>query len=157
MKGFLWILALLALTACGKVEEKIPAPLEPTAAAKGFYCGMALTEHSGPKGQLHVAGEKEVLWFSSVRDAFAYLKNEGATRRIVAFYVNDMGRANWDHPQPGTWIPGREARYLVASDKNGGMGVPEIIPFADPATAQEWQSKHGGRVVSHDEVMRENH
>ena len=45
-------------------------------------------------------------------------------------YVNDMGVARWEAPEPGTWIDANGAWYVIGSDRMGGMGVPEAVPFA---------------------------
>ena len=34
--------------------------------------------------------------------AFTFLPDE--PKSVVALYVNDMGQANWDSPEAGTWI-----------------------------------------------------
>ncbi len=151
------LLCLLTLTSCNSAApEKTPTALEPDRDTKAIYCGMTLAEHPGPKGQIHVAGEEPVAWFSSVKDAFFFLKNEGATRRILAFYVHDMSKADWHHPQPGSWILAKDAFYLLDSSKTSGMGMTEIIPFGKQITAQVWLKQYGGRILSYDEVIKES-
>lgn len=146
----------LMLTACGNgPEEKPPAPLEPTSSTKGFYCGMTLAEHPGPKGQIHVAGEAGPLWFSSIRDALAYLQLEGATRRVRAFHVHDMGRADWNTPQAGTWIDATQAYFVLGSRREGGMGGSEVVPFGDKAKAEAFTAGFGGRVLDYTAVRKE--
>ena len=53
-----------------------PWPNEVLAEATGYYCGMLLTDHEGPKGQIHLSGREKPLWFSSVRDTIAFPKNQ---------------------------------------------------------------------------------
>ncbi|MBF0418173.1 MAG: nitrous oxide reductase accessory protein NosL [Magnetococcales bacterium] len=156
MNRFACLILTLLLTACGNsLDDKPPAPLEPTNATKGFYCGMTLAEHPGPKGQLHVAGETAPLWFSSIRDALAYLQLEGATRRIRAFYVHDMGRADWQAPQAGTWIDATKAFFVLGSRREGGMGGAEVVPFADHAPAEAFTAAYGGRVLDYAAIRKE--
>ncbi len=129
-----------------------PAPLEIQADATGHYCGMQLSDHSGPKGQIHVSSGPP-YWFSSVRDAIAFTRLPEEPRDIVAIYVNDMGRAsNWDEPEPGTWIDARQAHFVIESSQAGGMGAPEAVPFSDRAAAEAFQAQHGGRIARLDEV-----
>ncbi|MBF0283269.1 MAG: nitrous oxide reductase accessory protein NosL [Magnetococcales bacterium] len=157
MKSVHWMVAaLFLLAACGAPEEPPPAPREPGAGVVGYYCGMTLAEHTGPKGQLFVAGEPGPLWFSSVRDLFAYLQLEGATRRILARYVNDMGRAEGGNPPPDSWIDAQKAVFVVGSSQKGGMGGAEILPFADRTAAQRFAQQWGGRVVAFGEVGPED-
>src|SRR5690606_9005576 len=62
-------LALVVLAACGDTEPAPPPPpVEVTGEATGHYCGMLLQDHEGPKGQIHLVGREEPIWFSSVRD-----------------------------------------------------------------------------------------
>ncbi|NGZ06574.1 MAG: copper resistance protein CopZ [Magnetococcales bacterium] len=144
------IIFLLVLTACGNpADESMPTVQEPPPEAKGFYCGMSLAEHPGPKGQLHMAGETQPLWFSSVHDAMAYLQLEGATRRIRAFYVHDMAKADWNKPQPGTWIDAQKSWFVLGSKRLGGMGGSEVVPFATQSQAETFAKEHGGRVLDY--------
>lgn len=145
----LGLLLALFIGGCGPEEEK-PQARDFDRDTMGYYCSMALVEHVGPKGQIHVAGEPGPLWFSSVRDAFAFYQLEGATRRIRAFYVNDMSQDDWQ--KPGPWIDGEQARYVVGSRRQSSMGEAEIIPFADPVAAQNFAHRQGGRVVVFGEV-----
>ncbi|MEO5372095.1 MAG: nitrous oxide reductase accessory protein NosL [Magnetococcus sp. DMHC-1] len=147
---------LLLLAACGSPPDKPPAARNPDSDTVGYYCGMNLAEHVGPKSQIHVAGEAGPLWFSSVQDAFVYQQTEGATRRLLAFYVNDMSHADWQHPQPGPWIAAQSAWFVVGSRLSGGMGKTEIMPFGDQAAAEKFVQQFGGRVVPFIKVTQEN-
>jgi copper chaperone NosL len=66
---------------------------------------------------------------------------------IAAIYVNDMGRASWDAPEPGTWIDARTAFYVLGSDRVGGMQAPEPVPFARKEDAQQFIARHGGEIA----------
>ncbi|MBF0602483.1 MAG: nitrous oxide reductase accessory protein NosL [Nitrospirae bacterium] len=152
--GWVGILGVvLWMTACEKLPDTLPPPKEPAPGTMGYYCGMTLEEHPGPKGQIWVTGEKNALWFSSVADAFSYLKLEGITRPVAAFYVHDMGRADWDQPQPGTWIRAESAFFSVGGRRTGGMGATEIVPFATQDQADIFSRQYGGRVKNYQEVI----
>ena len=86
------LLAGLALAACKKEAEK-PAPQAVSDASIGRYCGMMLTEHEGPRGQIFVVGEAEPVWFSSARDTVAFTLLPEEPKDIAAIYVSDMGAA----------------------------------------------------------------
>lgn len=142
--------AATVLAGCGKQAAPAPAPLpdEVTYAAIGHYCGMPLADHEGPKGQIHLAGQLEPVWFSSVRDTIAFTRLPEEPRDITAIYVNDMGRAkNWARPEPGTWTDARQAWFVIDSDARGGMGAPEAVPFSDKAAAEAFRALHHGRVL----------
>lgn len=144
------MLAALLLTGCGQEAAPPPVPLpdEVTFASVGRYCGMPLADHEGPKGQIHLKGQAEPVWFSSVRDTIAFTRLPEEPRDIAAIYVNDMGRAkNWAQPEPGTWTDARSAWFVIDSDARGGMGATEAVPFADKAAAEAFQAQHKGRVV----------
>jgi len=149
-------LALSLLAACDPAPTaKLPAPQEISGDSIAEFCNMMVDEHGGPKGQIFVASRAEPYWFASVRDAFAFTMLPEEPKDIVAIYVNDMGKvANWDRPEPGTWIEARQAVFVVNSDRRGGMGIAEAIPFADPALAQAFAAEHRGYVVSFAEVPR---
>ena len=130
-----------------------PPPIEVTADATGHYCGMLLAEHEGPKGQIHLASRGEPVWFSSVRDTVAFLRLPEEARDIAAIYVNDMGRAaNWDSPEAGSWIDAREAWFVIESDRRGGMGAPEAVPFSERDAAESFRDRHGGTIVRLDAI-----
>ena len=149
MRRLLAVLALTALVACGDGKESnVPNPQEPTAQTIGYICNMSLAEHTGPKGQIFLHGEAAPLWFSSVRDAFTYLYLDGATRTIAAFYVNDMGRASWAKPEPGTWIDAHKALFVIGGKREGGMGAMELVPFSERARAEDFIHSYGGRIVT---------
>ena len=146
----------LMLLLSGCLEEEItelPGPREITREAIGHYCGMIVVDHPGPKAQVFVADQDKPIWFSSVRDAFAFTKLPGETKKIRAIYVNDMGKAtNWNAPEAGTWIDARKAHFVLNSDRRGGMGAKETVPFSSSEAAAAFIAKHGGSTVGFLEV-----
>jgi len=147
------------LIACGdetpQQSASVPAPNEITRDDIGYYCNMIVADHLGPKGQVHIGGREEPLWFSSVRDTIVFTMLPEEPKNIAAIYVNDMGRASWEHPEAGTWIDAREAWYVVGSNKVGGMGAPEAVPFAEKTDAEAFADRHGGQVTALDGVPRD--
>ena len=144
------LLALSGVAGCGEDDDVVakPLPVEPTREASGHYCGMILVDHSGPKAQVHLPGEPEPVWFSSVRDAIAFTMLPEEPRNYTAIYVNDMGVAQWNAPEPGTWIDAAGASYVIGSERMGGMGVPEAVPFATHEAAERFVAEQGGRIVA---------
>jgi copper chaperone NosL len=129
------------------------APVEVTDEATGHYCGMLLADHQGPKGQVHLASRDEPIWFSSVRDTIAFTRLPEEPKDITAIYVNDMGRAqSWQQPEAGTWTEAREAWYVIDSDRRGGMGAPEAVPFSEQDAAEAFRVSHGGKLVRFEDI-----
>ncbi|MBF0109162.1 MAG: nitrous oxide reductase accessory protein NosL [Magnetococcales bacterium] len=146
---------LLGLSGCADTDpSSMPRPREPSATDRGYYCGMSLAEHSGPRGQIFLEGHPEPLWFSSIQDALFYRFTEGETLRTQAFYVNDMGNTDWDRPQSGAWVEAGLALYVVDSRRGGGMGAREYVPFSRRETAEAFVRDYGGVIVSFEELPR---
>ncbi len=143
------LLLVLALAAC-KEETQDLSPIALTPEATGHYCQMNLLEHPGPKAQVHLEGLPGMpLFFSQVRDAVAYARLPEQDGVILATYVSDMGApgATWEEPGPTNWIAAESATYVMGSSAEGGMGAPELVPFADPAAAAAFAAEKGGKVV----------
>ena len=55
----LTMLAVLALAGCKQeIASAPPPPHQLTGSATGRYCGMNILEHTGPKGQIILAGSR---------------------------------------------------------------------------------------------------
>lgn len=151
------IAILLTLSGCDQeTKPQAPKPYEVSDTSIGHFCGMALPEHAGPKAQVFVADQKAPYWFSSVRQVFAFVELPEEPRRIVAIYVNDMGKAqDWKQPEAGTWTDARTAWYVIGSSWHGGMDKDEAVPFGDQAKARQFAALRGGRVVRFDEMPQD--
>ncbi len=144
------LLLALALCACKEdiVQNTDPLPLAPE--TLGYFCQMNLLEHEGPKGQVHLDGLPGApLFFSQVSDLVTYLRLPEQSNKVLAIYVSDMGAdgATWDQPGAANWTDAKTATYVVGADVTGGMGAPELAPFADPAKAKAFAAVHGGSVM----------
>lgn len=150
------LLLAAGLAACGPEQTAVPPPAEVAGEVTGYFCGMLLTEHGGPKGQIHLKSREEPVWFSSVRDTVAFTLLEEEPKDIVAIYVNDMGKAtNWAQPEPDTWIDARAAWFVIDSRRLGGMGLPEAVPFGTETAAGAFAAENGGRVVRLAEISED--
>lgn len=148
------MLMSFALAGCNeKTSEALPPPQKLTADATGHYCGMALIEHPGPKGQIILASRSDPVWFSSARDAFSFTMLAEESKDVRAVYVSDMGKApTWEKPGADNWIEAHRAFFVIGSRKQSGMGAPETVPFSERSTADKFAEANGGRVVSFSEV-----
>lgn len=125
------LVLLLLLAACKEDVAEIPAPVALTEETVSHYCQMNVLEHGGPKAQIHLKGMPAPLFFGQVRDAVAYLKGAERDADVIAVYVNDMGDAeSWLTPGVDNWIEAENAVFVVGAEVRGGMGAPEIVPFA---------------------------
>ena len=144
------LLAVLATSCSERQPAAVPAPQELTRDAVGYFCGMTVLDHNGPKGQVFLTDREQPLWFTSVRDTIAFTRLPGEPKNIAAIYVTDIGRASWNQPEPGTWIDARKAFYVTGSDRVGGMQAPEVVPFASRKAAEQFMEQHGGKIYTFD-------
>ncbi|SFL19282.1 nitrous oxide reductase accessory protein NosL [Shimia haliotis] len=144
------LMAALSLAACKEEEAAAPPPpIALTEEALSFFCQMNVSEHGGPKGQIHLEGFPAPLFFAQVRDLVAYLKSPERDARIVGVYVSDMGTAtSWQEPGVENWINADQAHFVIDAPVAGGMGAPEIVPFAELDDAAEFAARWGGSVVA---------
>ena len=154
MKRFVAVL-LFVLAGCNEEVAQNTDPLPLTPETVGHFCQMNLLEHDGPKGQVHLDGLPGApLYFSQVSDLVVYLRLPEQSHKILAIWVSDMGGAgaSWSAPGADNWIDARKAHYVVGSGATGGMGAPEVVPFADFAAAEAYAAAKGGRVMDLDAI-----
>ena len=150
------LLAVLLLAACQEEEARAPDPVAMTGDALGHFCMMQLDQHPGPKAQIHLAGLPDPIFFAQVRDALAYVKGPERDAEILAFYVSDMGAAaSWEMPGVDNWTAADTAHFVVGADVSGGMGAPEIAPFADVGAARAFAAREGGQVMRLEDIPAE--
>ena len=154
MRGGVILLAgLLALAGCKEEQATLPAPVPMDEQALGYYCQMAMSEHEGPKAQVHTEGGLAPLFFSQVRDAIAFERMPEQEASVVAIYVNDMGQAaSWAEPGVDNWVLARNAFFVVGSRAVGGMGASELVPFGTRDAAEAFVRDKGGRIVTYSEI-----
>ena len=147
MRPILILALMLGLAACKEDKaEAPPAPVDLTEEALSYFCQMNIADHGGPKGQIHLEGSPAPIFFAQVRDMVAYLKSPERDAEISAIYVSDMGAAQtWEVPGVSNWIPAATAHFVVGAPVAGGMGAPEIVPFADPSKAASFVAQYGGQ------------
>jgi copper chaperone NosL len=146
----IFLLAIsFSLGACNDTDKAtLPPPSEFTSDDMGQICGMLLSDHPGPKGQIYLIDQKQPLWFATVRETIAYVRMGDGANAIRVIYVNDMGKAqSWAVPGPGTWINADKAVFVINSEQTGGMGAPAVVPFGEAKAAEHFVSSYGGDVV----------
>ena len=146
------LLALICaslLVACEDDSHTRAAPIEITSGTHCSLDGMALADYPGPKAQIHYAQGNPDFFCDTVEMFSTYLQPE-EQKRVVAMYVNDMGRNDWEHPA-GNWIDAKSAFYVAGSKRRGSMG-PTLASFAQQADAQTFSAKEGGQVFRFDQI-----
>ena len=116
MMGLMALAALPMLGACDKEGEKTVsvAPVEISQDTACELDGMLLADYPGPKGQIHFADTPEPAFYCDTMEVLNTLMHPEEVRKITAVYVQDMGKADWDHPE-GHWIDARTAIYVEGS------------------------------------------
>ena len=151
------VFGIAGLAGCNEeVAQAPPQPHELTPAAIGHYCGMNVLEHAGPKGQIILASRIDPIWFSSARDAIAFMMLPEEPKDVRAIYVSDMAKApSWEDPGANNWVDARQALFVIGSKVKGGMGAPETVPFSSRAVADKFAAVNGGQVVTFDDIPRD--
>lgn len=156
MKKLLVIAVLLVAGCRDEAAQSTPNPVAMTDEALGHYCQMVIVDHEGPKAQIHLEGMALPIFFAQVRDGVAYLLEPEKTATIRAFYVSNMSQAeSWAEPGAENWIAADAAYFIVGSDARGGMGSPEIVPFASQVDAEIFAATHGGEIMKLTDIPAE--
>lgn len=148
------VAVIVTLGACSEnVVVRKPEAQALTRDSIGYFCGMIVADHEGPKGQVLLANRDEALWFASVRDTIAFTRLPEEINPVAAVYVNDLSRAvSWEHPGVDAWVEIDDAVYVVGSARRGGMGAPELAPFSDRDDAELFAEQYGGEILTLGEI-----
>lgn len=140
--------AVLLLAACSRAVPQILAQ-EPTDDTACALDGMVLKDFPGPKAQIQYA-EGKPDFFCDLMELFAVVLAPEQKRHIAGIFVQDMGKADWNHPT-GNWIAARTAIYVVGGKKRGSMG-PTFGSFSSATDAGAFMQKEGGKIVPFDQI-----
>jgi copper chaperone NosL len=144
--------AMGALPGCGDRTSDIQAltPVEIGAATTCVLDGMLLTDYPGPKAQIFYAGAIEPEFMCDTVEMFNTLLRPEQMRKVVAVYVQDMGKADWDQPR-GNWMDASVGFYVLGGKRHGSMG-PTIASFSQESDAQKFLAQWGGKVVRYSDI-----
>lgn len=145
-------LVAAALGGCEPAERSPSAPIEISRETSCSLDGMLLADYPGPKAQIHYEQGPPDFFCDTVEMFSIYLRPE-QQRRVKALYVQDMGKAEWDHPK-SYWIDARQAIFVKGSAKRGAMG-PTLASFASEQGARDFAARHGGTLLRFAEVTPE--
>lgn len=143
------------LAACSEQRSvEIPPPFSLTRDDTGYFCGMIVEDHQGPKSQIVLQNEAQAIWFTTARDGVAFTRLPEEVRPVAVFYVSAIDLGGWDNPEadPANMIRADQAWFVIQSERLGSMGAPESIPFSSASAAHAFAEKYNGRVVSLGEI-----
>jgi copper chaperone NosL len=154
------LLGLLALSALGPLaacsDKQADARIAPVEITRSTACeldGMLLMDYPGPKGQIHFADTDKPAFYCDTVEVLNTLLVPEQVRKINAVYVQDMAKADWDHPQ-GAWIDTRTAIYVRGSKRKGSMG-PTFASFSNEADARKFIEQYGGQLLHMKDITPE--
>lgn len=148
-KGVLITLLVIFLLGCSRGQGAKPLPVDLDRSHDCKVCGMIIVDFPGAKAQMHYKNGKYDA-FCSTLDMFLFYFQPDRPANIAAIYVNDMGRADQEHPK-GHWIDAKSAFYVQGGNVTGPMGEA-MVPFSDMKDADAYVKKHGGKIIKFEEV-----
>jgi copper chaperone NosL len=152
---FYFLVCGVFLAGCSdKQATAKPPPATLSRDDTGYFCGMIVEDHLGPKSQIILKDNDHALWFTTARDGIAFLRLPEETRPILAFYVSALDLGGWDHPEsdPANMVDAEQAWFVIESERQGSMGAPEAIPFTSEQAALSFIEKFGGRALRLDDI-----
>jgi copper chaperone NosL len=143
------IITFFLLAGCIREEVAKPLPIELTREHACTVCGMIIADFPGATAQIHYR-EGKTDFFCSTLEMFLFYLQSDRPGDITAIYVNDMGKADRDHPG-NHWVDAQRASYVYGGDIMGPMGEA-LVPFSDVKDAEAYVKDHGGRIVMFNDV-----
>jgi copper chaperone NosL len=141
-------LLLASIAACSDRVEQAK-PLDITKETVCSLDGMTLADYPGPKGQIHY-DQGPPDFFCDTKEVLSMLLRPEQRKRVTGVFVQDMGKADWDHPS-GNWIDAKTATYVFGSRRQGSMG-PTVATFAREDDALQFVRQYGGKVLHFQEI-----
>ncbi|MEX3967471.1 nitrous oxide reductase accessory protein NosL [Paraburkholderia sp. EG286B] len=143
------VLTVVLATGCRNDSRALPAPHEISDSTVSVLDGMSLKEYPGPKAQMLFADGHTDFFCDTLGLFSVYLRPEH-DRKVSAMYVQDMGAADWRHPE-GHWIDATQAIYVIGSRKHGAMGQT-FVSFATESDATQFAKSEGGRLYHFNQI-----
>ena len=151
IRRFVPAFLMVLLAACVQ-QAATMEPVEPRADTHCELDGMTLADYPGPKGQIRYA-EGKTAYFCDTLELLSMLLHPELVRPMAGAYTQDMGHADWEHPQ-GNWIDATKAIYVRGARRNGSMG-PTLASFAERADAEAFAHQFGGEVLTYAQITPE--
>ena len=148
-------IACAALVGCSEEATEVVKAVPIGAHARCKMCGMVIVHYPGPKAEIFIKGaDGEAVKFCSGRDAFTFALQPENARRLIGFFIHDMGKTGWEKPDDAALVDATKAVYVYGHDVDGVMGN-EPVAFTSQDKAQEFIKKHGGKLYAYKDVTLE--
>ncbi|WP_435347039.1 nitrous oxide reductase accessory protein NosL [Haloarchaeobius sp. HRN-SO-5] len=161
-----------ALAGClgGEGDGEAPAAVAIGEQDACDVCGMVISKHPGPNGQVYWRDNEPEehdppFRFDSLKQClFPHvfeMRDQGWTAEAI--YVTDYSSVEYDvstsdgtprissHTEASSFGPARDLYYVVESDVQGAMG-PDFVPFSNRDDADSFAAEYGGSVVEFGDV-----
>ena len=146
----------MMLGGCGdEASQKtyLPVPFEKH--DRCHLCGMVIAHYEGPKAEVIIKGAEDTpLKFCAGRDAFTYALQPENKRRLLAFYIHDLAKTDWETPDDKYLIAADQAMYVYGHRREGVMG-DEPAAFSDKAAAEAFIKEWGGKIYQYKDITLE--
>lgn len=159
-----------ALAGCSLPGGERPEAVAITESAQCDVCGMVISQHPGPNGQIFFEdnapeGHDNPARFDALKQClFPYLfQHHEMDWTARAIYVTDYSSVDYDvqdeggtllvssHPEAAAFATAEDLHYVVGSDVEGAMG-PDFVPFSVEADATSFADEYGGEVLTFSEI-----
>lgn len=146
-------LCALMLSGCGdEAGERVLKPVPFGEHDRCHLCGMVISHYEGPKAEIILKGAEETpLKFCSGRDAFTFALQPENQRRLLAFYIHDLGATSWETPDDKALIAAKDAHYVYGHRREGVMGA-EPAAFGRLDAAKAFAAEWGGKTLEYADI-----
>lgn len=164
------VAATIAGCSGGDATTPVPEPVTLSSGMDCDACGMIISSHPGPNGQIFYEDDDSIghdnpARFEGLRSCLFpyYFEQERYDPTVLAVYVTDYSRVDFDlfseagetfissHMDAESFAHAEDATFVVGSDVKGPMG-DDFIPFSDSSDATDFVDERGGDLVSFDEI-----
>ena len=116
------------------------------------FCGMEISNFSGPKAQAFIHHRESPLKFCSTIELFSWLLQPDTRAILHSAYVHDMGAAgSWDKPSDDDYVNTLDAWYVVEHSQLGAMG-PTLASFQKKQAAEDFIQQYGGHLLRFNDI-----
>ena len=171
--GTIGTILLSGCSGTGPSDGEPPNPVSLSGGKTCDVCGMVISEHPGPNGQIFYRDNgpethDNPARFDSMKACLFpyYFEHERLDWTAEAVYVTDYSRIDYEvsvvesrkYIQTATgaetFANADDVVFVVESEVHGAMG-PDFIPFSDEEDGASFADEFGGRIVAMDAITPE--